>query len=154
MRFGGTGVGSETDPSTIDLLFSDDGFATAGVPLCEESLVAEDTEGTFSCLIGQREITSAAQIRLQVGSTIAACDNTQAPFMCSYEALVVNSPQVTSFSIDDFETITITGQGFQPLDDDGYEPGVLIDDVSSEATSTLTQFQTQINSDTFITVKF
>ena len=60
MIFGGTGFGSETDLSTIDLLFSDDGFATAGVPLCEAALMAEAAEGTFSCLIGQREITSAA----------------------------------------------------------------------------------------------
>lgn len=109
MIFGGTGFGSETDLSTIDLLFSDDGFATAGVPLCEAALMAEAAEGTFSCLIGQREITSAAQIRLQVGSNILACDNTQMPFMCSYSALVANSPQVTSFSIDDHETITIVG---------------------------------------------
>lgn len=154
MIFGGTGIGSETDLSTIDLLFSSDSFATPGVPLCEEALVAGTVEGTFSCLIGQREITSSDEIRLQVGATIVACINPGMASMCTYEALIANSPQVTSFSIDDSKTITILGLNFQDMDNNGFEPGILIDDTSSEADSALVAFQTQILSDTEIVVKF
>ena len=66
MKFGGTGIGSETDLSTIDLLVSSDGFATAGEPLCQERKTAGTgaQEGTFECIAKAREITTSDEIRL------------------------------------------------------------------------------------------